>query len=162
MDIFENIKKDYYRDLEYHSRCISSAMERYEKWEDASRIIPKFDFDIPGSTYFTVHCYNTISIGIPWNIALADRMGLELEKKGWELVKTSEREPSDVSMTFTYEYVIYSANDDNTTYTIEIRLCANEYKVDGQACKLVKVGEEVKERIIPIYKIECEDPEPIP
>jgi hypothetical protein len=160
MSIIEKIHDDYIHDIEYHGDAIYRATDRYETWRYITHRLPDMDF----CEKYWARLYDkyTLQILIPWNIAVADKIGKELLDKGWELERTIERESDGNTATFIYEYQTVDNYGDRRFFQVNIVMEANERPMEGQACKLIKVGEEVIEKVKPIYKIECEDPAPIP
>ena len=160
MSIIEKIHDDYIHDIEYHGDAIYRATDRYETWRYIAHRLPNMDF----CKQYWIRIYNkhTLEISIPWNIAVADRIGKELVDNGWILKKTIDRSPSDSVTTFVYSIEEKDTYDEYRVFEFRVIMQAYEHEIEGQACKLIKVGEEVVERVKPIYKIECEDPAPIP
>jgi hypothetical protein len=164
MSIIEKIHDDYIHDIEYHGDAIHRATDRYETWRYIAHRLPDMDFC---KKYWTrVYDKYTLELSIPWDIAVADKIGKELVDNGWSLNETIDREPSGNTAAFIYvldeegfdDWHMYKVR----VYKVRVIMQAYEYITEGQTCKLIQVGEEVVERVKPIYKIECEDPAPIP
>lgn len=142
------------KEITHVERRFNRALEFAER---VSRIAPHFpDELIPGSLRLDTWILSKISIYLPYDLRWYTSFKKKMEEKGWTEIENYETEFYVKNKDQTSRLHIFQIEIDDHTEKIYIYLEAED---DNAKCKLVKLGEEEKTEMVPIYEIICAEGE---